>query len=215
MYVILDPLQIFYFSEFTQEAWIAITVLSIVLICILTFSIYKTARAENQNNKFYDIKYATKSSLIIYLSAITETSPDLPLQSSSYKIMLFTIMFSGYLFLTHYEAITSSSFIVESNEMPFKTWEDIALSNKKILVWKGAASESKFKDAPQGSLLRKIYDEKVYPVPHEKFIDSIGYKGSVKEIMSDKYIVYEATVPYDQFDEHPCSITSVQAEELK
>ena len=196
-------------------SWIAIYIFSIILVCFLTFGIYNIGRNELEKDKYCNIKCAAKSSLIVYLGAITKTSPDLPLYSLSYRIMLLTIMFSGYLFITHYEAVTSSAFIVESEEMPFQTWEDVALSDKKILVWKGAASESKFKDAPKGTLLRKIYDEKISPVPHEKSIDNIGYKGSVEEIMSDKYIAYEAVVPYSQFEEHPCSITSNKAKELK
>ena len=61
-----------------------------------------------------------------------------------------------------------------------------------------------------GSLLRKVYEEKVAGVPEERHLNNIGYGGSIPYILQDSSIAFIEYEPYLKMDEWPCQITNIK-----
>ena len=77
---------------------------------------------------------------------------------------------------------------------------------------KGSSDEDKFKHAPNGRLLKKIYDDKITTVPDEEQIGAIGFEGSIHKLMSgDSYVVYRSLEAYERSTHYPCDITTIKS----
>ena len=153
-------------------------------------------------------KLAFVTSLSLCLRAFIKIGSNNNLNSYTYKVSLIMTLIIGFVLFSHYEAILASILIVEKENVPYESWNDVVESDKKILLWKGANSEKKFKDAPPGSLLRKIYNEK------SEFMNDIGFEGSISKIIDDDYMVYEASAPYEVSSEYPCEIRPIKARSI-
>ena len=187
----------------------------IVLIGILTFIYYVLINFgiedQNEDNFIESLSLATELSLKTNIGE----APDSQMSSFTYRISLLIVLFYGFVVFSYYEAYLGMTLIVESNKVPFENWEDVEKSDKNVLVWRGASSEAKFKDALPGSVLRKIYEEKINTVPDDKILNKVYASGSVKQILDDESIVYSTPPQYQRFDEYPCEITSANSIALK
>ena len=154
------------------------------------------------------VKLAFVTSLSLCLRAFIKIGSENNLKSYTYKVSLIMTLIIGFVLFSHYEAILASILIVEKDNIPYNSWSDVVESNKKILLWKGANSEKKFKDAPPGSLLQKIYNEK------SEYMNDLGFEGSISKIIDDDYMVFEASTPYEVSSEYPCEIRSVKARSI-
>ena len=208
-------IEINYFSEFANVSWLSLGLFLILLIVILTiiyFVLTKTGVEDKKEDNFIkNISLATELSLKTNI----QDAPDSEMKSFTYKMSLLFVLFYGFVVFSYYEAYLGMTLIVESNNSPFENWEDVDKSDKKLLVWKGASSEAKFKDALPGSVLRKIYEEKINTVPDDKILNKVYASGSLVQIQNDKSVVFSTLSSYQRFEEYPCKITAPKSSTLK
>ena len=110
----------------------------------------------------------------------------------TYQILVMVVATLGFVILSYYKAQMNAALNVEVENVPISSWEDLDKSDYKILVWHGGVTESIFKNSPEGSLLQKIYQEKISTVPTKQHINFIGFNGTVSPILSDKFIAFES-----------------------
>ena len=166
---------------------------------------------KKEDNFIASISLATELSLKTNI----QDAPDSEMKSFTYKMSLLFVLFYGFVVFSYYEAYLGMTLIVESDKVPFENWEDVEKSDKNVLVWRGASSEAKFKDALPGSILRKIYEEKINTVPDNMILNKVYATGSVKQILDDESIVFSTPPQYQRLDEYPCEITSANSIALK
>ena len=185
-----------------------------ILILILSFAILfyalKKSNVESNKNKEAGI-FAISLSTNLCLRAFLKMAPEDNLTSSTYKIILFSTLFCGYITFSHYEAVFASTLIVESEVLPYKSWDDVAKSDKLLLVTRGSNNEDMFINAPSDHPMRKIYDEKIKVVPPELILNKIGKKGSVPYIISGEYLAFSSVRSYKKLKQFPCEITALDS----
>ena len=71
-------------------------------------------------------------------------------------------------------------------------------------------AEFVFKNAPKGSKMRKIYDEKINKIPNEHHLNDIGYKGAIDYLLNDSALVFVESEPFFRMPEYPCKITQIK-----
>ena len=155
--------------------------------------------------------FAITLSTNLCLRSFLKMAPEDNLTSSTYKIILFSTLLCGYITLSHYEAVFASTLIVESEVLPYKSWDDVAKSDKLLFVTKGSINEDMFINAPSDHPMRKIYDEKIKPVPPELELKKIGKKGSVPYIINGEYLAFSSVRSYRKLKQFPCEITALQS----
>ena len=134
---------------------------------------------------------------------------DSSMKSHTYKIILFSTLICGFIAFSHYETVFASILIVESENLPFETWQDIVESDKYVMVPKGTSLYDMFEDAPEGSAMKKILDnDKV------KDLKVYGYKGSIPFILDDTHFAFDDIDLYKEFKEFPCQISALKTDEL-
>ena len=129
----------------------------------------------------------------------------------TYQILVMVVAILGFVILSYYKAQMNASLNVEVENIPISSWEDLDKSYYKILVWHGGVTESIFKNSPEGSLLQKIFKEKISTVPTEQHINYVGINGTVSPILSDKFVAFESEESYQMLSEFPCKITKVDS----
>ena len=197
--------------EFSHETWITVLCFIALLIFTLTIGFFVLI--------FFGIEVRdpdvgiSRTSFVTALDMSLRTSvniaPDNQMTSMTYKVILITTMMFGFVVFSHYEALLATTLIVESDNMPYKSWNDVLQSGKKVLVWANANSELKFKVPPSGSVLRQIYDKQI------GYMSDLGFKGSIPGVVKDDYAVFESLKSYEISPEYPCQITSADSYELK
>ena len=197
-----------FISDFTDLSWLSTTILIIILI--LSFSILFFALKKSNvecNGKSSGAKvFAISSSTNLCLRAFLKMAPEDDLSSLTYKIILFSTLFCGYITFSHYEALFASTLIVESEVLPYKSWNDVAKSDKLLFVTKDTINEDMFINAPSDHPMRKIYDEKIKVVPPDLVLNKIGKKGSVPYIRSGEYLAFSNARSYKKLKQFPCEI---------
>ena len=165
----------------------------------------------NQQN--LDIaKRALESAIDMSIKTFLKIPPSLSLENSTYRIILFTMLLCGFLTFNHYEAIFASNLIAERDVELYKSWKDIASSKKNILVWKGTLIEDYFLNAPSGSILRKIHNDKIKDYPS---LADVGLIKSLDVVTKSDLFVFEDLTVYKTFDEFPCKVTSLKSTSLR
>ena len=82
--------------------------------------------------------YSFTISLSLCLRAIINKGLTLKTKSQSFKIVLVVNMILGFIILSYYKAQMNAALNVDNSEVPFRNWEDIANSDKKLLIWNGS-----------------------------------------------------------------------------
>ena len=129
----------------------------------------------------------------------------------TYQILGMVVATLGFVILSYYKAQMNAALNVEVENVPISSWEDLDKSDYKILVWHGGVTESIFKNSPKGSLLQKIFKEKISTVPTEQQINYVGIIGTVSPILSDKFVAFESEESYQMLAEFPCEINKVDS----
>ena len=155
------------------------------------------------------LKHSFMTSLDICLRTSVKIAPNNQLTSLTNKMILFTTMMFGFIVFSHYEALLATTLIVEADNMPYKNWDDVLHSGKKVLVWEAAVSELKFKAPPEKTTLRKIFNNKI------GYMNDLGFQGSIPGVVKDEYVVFESLKGYELYPEYPCQITSADSLELR
>ena len=184
------------------------------LIFTITFILYVLAQNGIENPSENQLKsiFAFSKALNICLRAFIGKGSNTGLKSQTYKFILFCMTTLGFVVLCHYRAQMNAALNVDIKTFPINSWEEVEKSNYKVLLVKGSSDEDKFKLAPNGSLLKKIYDEKIATVPDEEQIRAIGFTGSIHKLMSgDSYIVYRSLEAYERSTYYPCNITTIKS----
>ena len=180
---------------------------STIILCLL-----KYFRVEsNDERKSSTGISAMLLSTNLCLRAFLKMAPEDKLTSSTYKIILFFTLVCGFVTFSYYEAIFASTLIVETEVLPYKTWEDIAKSDKLVFVYKDSVVEDMFINAPSDHPIGRIYHEKVNVVPPDLILNKIGEKGSVPHIMTGKYLAFSNANSYKELKQYPCEITTLES----
>ena len=95
------------------------------------------------------LKYSFVTSVDMCLRTTVNIAPENQMTSLTYKMILMTTMMFGFIVFRHYEALLATTLIVESDNMPYKSWNDVLQSGRKVLVWEESDSELKFKVTPE------------------------------------------------------------------
>ena len=201
----------YHFTEFSSNTWIA--VFCFVALLTFTFAIVFFLlfffEIEAKDPDVAISRCSIITSIDLCLRTSVNIAPDNQMTSMTYKVIIITSMMFGFVIFSHYEALLATTLIVESDNMPYKSWIDVLQSGQKVLVWQDANSELKFKVPPSGSVLRQIYDEQI------EFMNDIGYKGSVPGVVNDDYALFESLAFYELLPEYPCQITAADSYELR
>ena len=83
-------------------------------------------------------KNALNYAIGLSLKAFIKMDFDNGMRSYTFKIILFSTLVCGFVIFSHYETVFASILIVESENLPYKSWNEVAESNKIILAWKGS-----------------------------------------------------------------------------
>ena len=197
-------------SEFTELSWLYLLGIEVILLLALyglicTMIHYNIEHVPENESK---AKYAFGIALTVCLKATINKGSNFKLKSQSYKIVVFSIMVLGLIVLSYYKAQMNAALNVDNNEVPIKTWLDIAKSNYKLLVWKGSIQYNWFEE-PQNEVFMQIFNEKI-----ETFND-IGFEGTIPKILSGKYLALSISGPYIEMKENPCQIIPLKHPELR
>ena len=184
------------------------------LILFTTFVIYilVSLAIERKSKNQSEFIFVITSALDICLRAFICKQPTPGLKSQTFKCIVLIMMTLGFVVLTYYRAQMNAALNVDSNIFPINTWKEVDKSNYKILLQKGTTDEDKFKLASNGSILKKIYDEKIVPIPNHEQVSTIGFNGSIHKIMSgNDYIATGPIEAYQRSAYYPCNITDIKS----
>lgn len=155
---------------------------------------------------------AFESALDISLKSFIKLPPNFGFNTLTFKILLFSLLFCGFLTFKHYEVIFASTLIAESNVESYNSWEEFSKSKTNILVWKASALEDYFLNAPSGSILHRIHRDKVLNSPS---LSETGLHGSLKKITDENYAVFEDLYIYTMFKEYPCQVAFLKSKSFR
>ncbi len=80
--------------------------------------------------------------------------------------VVFVILFLMAMFLYFcYRASMNSFLAVKTFSLPINSFEEILDTDLGVVVWKDSAGEAFYKLAPEGSVRRQIYKEKILNSP--------------------------------------------------
>ena len=161
-------------------------------------------------NKDNSRKFALISSTSLTLRSFVKMDFDNGMKSYTYKAILLITLICGFVTFAHYETVFASILIVESQNIPYTSWKDISESGRNIFVWKGAIVYDMFKDAPEGSEMKKIYEDGKI-----KDVKAIGYQKSIPLIMDGTHFTFDSVDLYKRYKEFPCQISPLITDELK
>ena len=197
--------------EFSPITWITTFGFIVLLIATLTIGIFLLLlfKIEGKDHYTGKLKYSFVTSVDMCLRTIVNIAPENQMTSLTYKMILMTTMMFGFIVFRHYEALLATTLIVESDNMPYKSWNDVLQSGRKVLVWEESDSELKFKVTPEGSMLRQIYDQQI------GYLNDVGYQGSIAGVVNDEYVIFESLKAYELYPEFPCLLSAADSVELK
>ena len=193
---------------------LAIVVSSILFLLTLAIYVLSKSKVEKLKEESAWV-FAFRTALNIILRALINKGSNNPLKSQSYRIFVFILMVFGVVTLSYYRAQLNAALNVDNNQIPIKSWRDVADSDYKLLVWIGGSSGAKFQNAPKNSIFNKILNEKILTVPEENQLQNIKFKGSIPAILSSEYLVYTDFIPFLREKEYPCEITAINSKELR
>ena len=124
----------------------------ILFVIFYSLELSRIEVKENVSSK----KNSLISAISLSLRAFVKMDFDNGMRSYTFKIILFSTLVCGFVIFSHYETVFASILIVESENLPFKSWNEVAVSDKIILAWKGSTLYDWFEFAPEGSPLKKI-----------------------------------------------------------
>ena len=202
---------------FVDSLWFSL----MIFICILTLSftiifyLLSSCGIEFAIDK-NGLIFATCMAINLSLRPFAKMSPDGNAKSVTYRIILFFTLICGYLTYAYYFSVFASTLITESKVLQYKSWDDVANSEKLLFVLKDSDHEDMFRYAPIDHPMRKIYDEKIRVVPPEKILNKIGASGTVPYIKNGEYLAFSDVKAYEKLKQYPCKITALEsADEIK
>ena len=179
-----------------------------IIFFVLTGIIYILTKATAKNIR---AMIAIRDAInITYRGIINKGTNKTFKKSQAFKILIFSLMVLGFILLCYYKAQMNAALNVVVDNMPIKSWKDVYNSHYKLLVWFGTVNSQLFSNAPKGSVLHKIYVEKILTVSEDRYLNNIGYTKSVPFILNGEYLVYEELMPYLSSNDYPCGITKIK-----
>lgn len=127
------------------------------------------------------------------------------------KQNLFLIAFLGFALLSYYRAAMNAALNVFKEELPIKNWDDILESDYRFFVWLGTSDESMLKDAPESSVQRKIYEEKVAPNLEQINLNSHGLEKVLDYVADDSSLMLYDLNAVRFFPGYSCNFTHVKS----
>ncbi len=106
-----------------------------------------------------------------------------------------------------YKCLMKSFLTVQSFTMPIENVEDILTMPVDVIVYEDSFMEEVLQQSPEGSVYRRIYDEKIVNYPG---IVELGYEEAVSRIISGNAVFYGGVIDFALHDEYPCFVTDVK-----
>ena len=193
------------------STWIIVFIVISTFVVLLTIIFYILNAfgievKSSENSK----RFALISSISLTLRSFVKMDFDNGMKSYTYKAILLVTLICGFVTFAHYETVFASILIVESQNIPYTSWQDISESGRNIFVWKGAIVYDMFKGAPEGSEMKKIYEDGKI-----KDVKAIGYENSIPLIMDGTHFTFDSVDLYKRYKEFPCQISPLITDELK
>jgi hypothetical protein len=110
----------------------------------------------------------------------------------------------------HYKAQLNAALNVKVLNLPINSWEDIAASEFKVLIWIGSAVETFFKLAEEGTAMKEIYDNKILAIPVTQHLNGISYSGSIPKMLDDSSVTISELEVFELMKEYPCEVIDVK-----
>ena len=181
----------------------------ILLSCLVSCDIENITANQSRT------RFVIQTSVNLILRSFFNMKSNLKLKSQTYKIILFVLMTFGFIVLSNYKAQLNAALNVYVDNIPFKTWNDIARSDYQILIYANSNYEEKFMNSKDDSILKNIYNEKVKSVPPEMQLQNIKHlEDQVHIIKNGKYMIYSTAADYTHLSDYPCNITLIKSPEL-
>ena len=139
------------------------------------------------------------------LKAIIGKGSTMQMGALSRKVGFFTILTSTMLILIYYKGIMKSFLTIKTTRYPYETFEDILDSDLEVIVFHGAMEEEHFKHAPEGSVMRQIYLEKI---KDKKSLQDIGGYAKVHDyIHKGGAVIWDSKALMARSHLYPCGVT--------
>jgi len=193
-----------------------------VLLIIFGIILYFLKRfgIERKDAQQSDSQFALRNSVSICLRAIINKASTEKLQSHTYKMMLTTLMTLSLIVMCYYRAQMNAALNSQVNNIGINSWQDVLDSDYKFLFWSGSIVVDVFKNAPKGSDLNKIYEEKIANAPEENILQntkcyqdqSFDHNCLIQKLINnDNYLVLLNEEGFYPFKEYPCQITKISS----
>ena len=177
-----------------------------ILYVSLKFGIEKSSKEKQLQSVFVFMV-----AINICLRALINKPTNITLTSQTSKLMIVVLMTFCFVILSYYRAQMNAALNVDLHIFPINSWEEVDKSNYIVLAQKSSVAEDKFKYAPNGTVLKKIYYEKISSVSDNELIGAVGFEKSIHTIMNgDSHIVYESLELYERSPDYPCNIIDIK-----
>ncbi len=94
-------------------------------------------------------------------SILFQGAPALKPSQHSTRVALFCLTIMTFVILSNYRAIMNAFLTARELKLPFNSYEEILDSDLDAITFKESSNEEYFKSAPKGSILRRMFDEKI------------------------------------------------------
>ncbi len=119
-----------------------------------------------------------------------------------------TLMFMAMLVMFHYRAAMNAFLNVKPFQMPIDSYEDVITSDMDLIVQKGLFTEQVFMFAPEGSLFREIFNQKLNG--KKRFHDYGDFEGVMDAVKSGDAMFYYNLLGVMKRNDYPCEILDVK-----
>ncbi len=96
---------------------------------------------------------------------------------------------------------------VKKFEFPFNSYEDVLEAEQNVVVWKGTRWEEQYKLAPEGSLFKTIYHQKISSQPG--LMELGGFESTMEGVASGEAIYSGSAAGVYRTKFHPCHVTAI------
>ncbi len=127
-------------------------------------------------------------------------------KSRGLKVLLFSILLLGMFNLIAYRCMLNASLNVKFYQLPINSWEDIVHSDFDVMIWQGGAVDSMLTNSPPGSVMQKIYEEKI---KHSDVLNGFSTKEAIGKVLDGSSIIFDYLGTYKEMPEYPCKIIDV------
>ncbi len=107
-----------------------------------------------------------------------------------------------------YRCMLNASLNVKIFQLPIKSWEDLANSDYGVSLWRGSYLDAMLSQSPDGSVKKRIFDEKVQ---HTVPLNDMTVEESIDKVLDGSIVILTGIAPYKESSHYPCEIIELKA----